>query len=649
MKKQLLIVGALTCSFVSTNLFAQKTVKQKDNVETLKEVVVTATKFNLKKENTGKVIHKITQKQLQQNAGKSVIEILNTIAGIDVRGVNANPSEPRSINVRGGRSRQVLVLIDGVPVTDQSAINQEFDLRLLAINQIESIEILKGASSTLYGSGAATAVINIILKKAAKDKISGSFETSVGTNNTANTSESSLSDRNQNVTVNGSLGDFNFLGSFSLTGVDVMSSAKSTTNAVFENDAFYSKNGLLKLGYKVNKKLSIESFLNYDEFDYDFDAGAFSDSDVNQGNQQQFRVGIRPNYTYNNGQFYVLASANVVKRNLDQYNSFANTLDNYEFVGRSVNVDLVNKYEFSATNIQLITGLNYQIHSNNTVTPFGMIEKGIANFNTVDPYASIVYISDYGLSVNVGGRLNMHNVYGNQFVYDGNLAYSVLKNESASVKLFTSYSTAFIAPSLYQLYDGFAGNVDLKPETNETFEAGFDVNYKDWLQFDAVYFNRKETDAIIYDNTTFKYGNGTSDANGFEVNTRIIPTHFLSINASYTYVDRDQFEDFNDYIPENKFVAGLDITPFENVFFNFTYRNVGERTVFDRYGSFTTAGEDVILESYQVLDFMTNYKLLGDTVTVFAAVTNILNEDYDDIFGYATRGRNYKVGLRLQF
>ena len=71
---------------------------------------------------------------MQQNAGKNVIEILNNIAGIDVRGVNVNAAEPRSINIRGGRSRQVLVLIDGVPVTDQSAINQEFDLRLLAVS-----------------------------------------------------------------------------------------------------------------------------------------------------------------------------------------------------------------------------------------------------------------------------------------------------------------------------------------------------------------------------------------------------------------------------------------------------------------------------------------------------------------------------------
>ena len=649
MNKQLLIVSVLACSFVSTSLFAQKNVAQKENVEMLNEVVVTATKFNLKKENTGKVIHVITQKQLQQNAGKTVIEILNTIAGIDVKGVNANASEPRSINIRGGRSRQVLVLIDGVPVTDQSAINQEFDLRLLAVNQIESIEILKGASSTLYGSGAATAVINVILKKASKDSVSGSFETSFGTNNSTKSSNSGLADKNQNINLNGTLGNFNFLASFSITGVDGMSSAKSTTNTVFENDSFYSKNALLKLGYKINDKVNITSFLNYDTFEYDFDAGAFSDSDLNMGDQEQFRVGVRPNYTYNKGELYMLASANIVRRNLNQFNSFSNTLDGYEFVGRSVNLDLVNKYEFSAVNIQLITGLNYQNHSNNSITPFATIEKDVANFNTIDPYASMVYISDYGLSVNIGGRLNMHNVYGNQFVYDGNLAFALLNSKEASVKLLTSYSTAFIAPSLYQLYDGYSGNIDLNPETNQTFEVGFDATFKEEIQFDVVYFNRKEVDAIIYNNTTYSYGNSSSDVSGLELNVRVAANSFLSINSSYTYIDSNNLEDFNDYIPANKFVTGIDITPFENAFLNFTYRNVGKRTIFDRYGSFGTAGDDVVLEEYQVLDFMANYKVLEDTVTFFIAATNLLNEDYDDIFGYETRGRNYKLGVRLQF
>jgi len=645
MKKQILIASVLASSLMSTNLFAQS---QNEQVEKLEEIVVTATKFNLKKENSGKVITKITSEQLKNNTGKTVIEILNTVAGIDVRGVNANPTEPRSMNIRGGRSRQVLVLIDGVPVTDQSAINQEFDLRLLATNQIESIEILKGASSTLYGSGAATAVINIILKNASTDSVSGSFETSLGTNNTANTLESAFSDKNQNVNLNGTLGRFNYLGSFSITGVDGMSAAKSNSTSIFENDSYYSKNGLLKLGYKMDAKLSIETFLNYDEFEYDFDSGAFSDSDVNTGSQEQFRVGIKPTYKYANAEVYLLASVNVVERDIEQFNSFSNTLDTYQFKGRSLHLDLVHKYEFSS-NFQLITGLNYQEHSNHSVTPFAVIDKEIANFNTIDPYASFVYISDQGLSVNLGGLYNIHNVYGSQFVYDGNTAYNFQMNDDNSIKFLASYSTAFIAPSLYQLYDGFSGNIDLNPESNETIEAGFEYRFKNWFSLDAVYFKRTETDAIVYDNLTYKYQNGSSNANGFEVNSKISPSNYLNLTTSYTYIYKNNLEDFNDYIPKHKLVTTLEVKPSEQYFFSFTYRNVGARTIFDRYGSFGTAGSDVVLPKYQVMDFMTNYKLLEDTVTVFAAVTNLYNEAYDDILGFSTRGRNYKIGIRFQF
>ncbi|NVJ87841.1 MAG: TonB-dependent receptor [Flavobacteriaceae bacterium] len=642
MKKQILFVSMLVLSFACKKIYAQ----EQDKTEVLDEVVVTATKFNLKKENTGKVINKITQKEIKKNAGRTVIELLNTIAGIDIRGVNANSTEPRSVNIRGGRSRQVLVLIDGVPVTDQSAINQEFDLRLLSLNQIESIEILKGASSTLYGSGAATAVINIILKKATRKNISATFETSISTNNTANTYTDLLAQKNQNFMVNGNFEKYSFVASLNLSSATGMSAAKSTTNTVFENDGFYKKNGLVKFNFKPSDNFNVETFLNYDEFDYDFDTGAFIDNDLDVGNSQQFRFGIRPSLYYKNGELYLLASVNEVDRALDQFNSFSNSLDNYMFSGRSINLDFVNKYEFSSQ-LQLIVGLNYQEHSTQTVTPFGGIDKDVANFNTVDPYVSAVYISNFGLSLNLGGRLNMHNVYGSQFVYDGNIAYNILKTDNAKVKFLTSYSTAFIAPSLYQLYDGFSGNIDLNPETNETFEVGFDINYKDWLQFDAVYFNRQETDAIIFDNVSFKYANGSSDATGLELNTRVIPVDFLTINASYTYINRDTFEDFNDYIPNHKFVSSLDFNVIKNTILNLTYRNVGDRTVFDRYGSFGNAGDDLILESYQVFDLTANHKFLNGKLTVFGNITNVFNEDYDDILGFSTRGRNYRLGLTL--
>ena len=167
-KSKNVCVAVVSLCLFGTQLFSQEKAQEK-KMEQLEEIVISATKFELKKENTGKVIYKISQKDIQRNAGKSVIELLNNVLGIEIRGVNSNPGEPRSTYIRGGRSRQALVLIDGIPLSDPTGIEQSYDLRLISLNQIESIEVLKGASSTLYGSGAGTGVINIILKKASEN------------------------------------------------------------------------------------------------------------------------------------------------------------------------------------------------------------------------------------------------------------------------------------------------------------------------------------------------------------------------------------------------------------------------------------------------------------------------------------------------
>lgn len=649
MKKQLLIVGVLALNLANTNLFAQKKETQKEKVETLNEVVITATKFKSKKENTGKVIYEITQKDIVNNAGKTVIDLLNNIPGIEIKGANSNASEPRSTYVRGGRSRQVLILIDGVPVSDPSLISQEYDLRLLSLNQVQSIEILKGASSTLYGSGAATGVINIILKKSLKDTISGTYEVSLGTNNDASNTSSDLTDKNQNVNINGTIGDFNFLTSFNLTGLDGMSAAKSNTNTVFENDTYYSKNGLVKLGFKINEKLSVETFLNFDEFEFDYDSGIWADSDINNGEQTQIRYGIKPSYKYKNGEVYLLASVNSVERTDNNFSTWTNQINTSVFKGESTNLDLVHKYDFSEK-IQLITGLNYQNHTNNAVTPFGNIDKEIANFNTLDPYASVVYISDYGLSVNLGGRLNVHSNYGNHFVYDGNISYQILDENNVKLRGLASYSSAFIAPSTYQLFSAY-GDVDLNPETSQTFEFGFDSSYDKLVNFRAMYFNRTEDEAIIFKNLNAApwgvYANSdeTIKVSGVEADITVKPNDKVKLNVGYTYTDKNTDLD---YIPTNKLVANIDFYATENSFVSLTYRNIGDRLA-KYYDSTTFSTVETTLPKYNLLDLNANYKLLEGTVTFFGAVTNLLDEDYEDVLGFSTRGRNYKLGLRLQF
>ena len=94
---------------------------------------------------------------------------MDNIAGVEVNGNNNAPGSNIGLYFRGGRNRQVAVMIDGVLVTDPTGISSCYNLNLLDLNQVESIEVLKGSSSTLYGSGAAAGVINIQVEKSRKD------------------------------------------------------------------------------------------------------------------------------------------------------------------------------------------------------------------------------------------------------------------------------------------------------------------------------------------------------------------------------------------------------------------------------------------------------------------------------------------------
>ena len=169
----------LFCSILGIGMLsAGNAQKEQDSITTkeLDEVVVTDSRFQLKRENSGKVITKITSKDLEKLQGQSIAEIIGRTAGIEVNGVRSNAGQNLNYFIRGGRNRQVLVMIDGIQVTDASQIANDYDLRLLNADQVESIEILKGASSTLYGTGAATAVINIKLKEASKKAFQFKFK-----------------------------------------------------------------------------------------------------------------------------------------------------------------------------------------------------------------------------------------------------------------------------------------------------------------------------------------------------------------------------------------------------------------------------------------------------------------------------------------
>lgn len=649
MNNKIVRISAL-CVLMTTCAFAQ----QKETVSSqneLNEVVVSDSKFALAKEKSGKVITKITAEDLKKNAGQNIAAILNTVAGLEINGSHSVAGKNLGYYIRGGKNSQVLILIDGIPVNDASGISFEYDLRLLPVDQVESIEIMKGASSTLYGSGAATGVINITLKKSGKKAIAGNAYLNMGTNNTALTDKTSAEDFNQGFSVNGNVEKVNYFASLNSTetkGISQIAVPNSTVN--YEDDRFSRVNYLAKLGYKATDKLTLDFFGNYDKINNDYDASfdntGTNDTNLNHTTSEQFRFGFVPKYKYAKGEFVLNSSFNKITRSYQDFDSYSNSVGSSQYDSRSVNVDGYNKYDVTQS-LFFVTGAQYQFHDMNSVTPYGNIAKESTKFNMIDPYVTGVYTSDFGLNLNVGARLNIHSQYGNQLVYNVNPSYDF---KSIPLKILASYSTAFVTPSLYQLYSEY-GNADLTPEKNSTIEAGFETNFLDKkIKWNAVGFYREQTNFIgfYFNPVTFdsNYINidGLNKAKGIETEVSFTLSENIKWNSNYTFTQVDKALDR--LIPKHKVNSSLDFQINSRLFFNVNYQYVDSRNDAFFDGN-TFATKMIVLDSYQLVNSSVRYELVKNRLSVFGAATNILNAAFVENVGYSSLGRNFKLGLNI--
>ena len=411
MKKRLLYVGAL----LTTVLVNAQQQKDSIKVEKLDEIIITDSRFKLKRENSGKTVIKITAAELAKNQGKSIAEVINTKSGIEINGSRSNGGQNLSYFVRGGNNRQVLVLIDGIQVSDPSQIANDYDLRLIDINQIESIEIIKGAASTLYGNGAATAVINIITKKASSKEIAATFSSSMGTNQSIDDNANNIANFTNTVSVNGTLNKISYLASFGHQFLDGLSAVKNGT----ERDAFSRINTNVKVGYAISDNFSIETFANHDKYTADFDNSFPLEDAPFSVKSEQYRVGVSPKYTYTNGSVEFNAAYTSINR--DFISNFPNA-----FEAKSYIVDVFNKYQFNKQ-FYTVVGLNYIKNE----TKFTEDKES----TVTDPYANVVWVSDFGLNINLGARLNNHSEYGSNLVYNINPSFTY-KFSDNYVKVF---------------------------------------------------------------------------------------------------------------------------------------------------------------------------------------------------------------------
>jgi vitamin B12 transporter len=564
----------------------------------------------------------------ERSHGQSVAEVISRQAGIIVNGSRSNAGQNISVFARGGNNRQVLVIIDGIQVNDPSNPNAEYDLRLLNTSQIESIEIVKGAASTLYGNAAATAVINITTKKATVEGVSLNVQSSLGTNQSQDEQEYNISDFSNSVNINAKHNKLSITASGGHQFTDGLSAAIGN-----EPDAFSRIDGLLKIGYVFSNKFNLTASAFYNKLDSEFDNGFPVEDAPFSFDGEQSRFSVSSAYQYANGSINFNGAFNQVTRSFQS--SFPSAFDSESLV-----LDIFNKYTFN-TNVNTIVGLN--------VIDSKTLFAEERNATTIDPYVNLVYVSDFGLNLNAGARLNNHSEYGSNFIYNFNPSYTIKTKSDGYLKFLGSFATSFIAPNLSQLFGPFGANPDLEPEENRTLEGGVEYRPSNKFRISALYFDRLEEETVFFftDPVSFEsqFRNQGQEANfnGLEVELEFKPTDSFVIKGNYTFVENDT--ELAARIPRNSFnvFAGYQLST--ETYFSLSYQyNADRQDVF--FDPSTFIATPVTLDAFGILDAYFSHKI-SSRLNVFASVNNIFNEEYQEVLNFTTRGRNVRVGMNL--
>ncbi len=628
MKTGFLLVAALT---ISSLLHAQDDSTSKS----LDEVIVTANRVEQKQSQTGKVVTVISKAILEKSQGKTVAQLLNEQAGITINGALNNAGTVQTMYMRGAASGRVLVLVDGIPVGDPSFINNEFDLNFLAIQDVERIEIARGAQSTLYGSDAVTGVINIITHKKQINKPFG-FKSTISSGN--------LGTFRGNLQLFGTTGKLTWQTRYSRISTNGFSAAyDSSRNKGYDRDGYRGNTAAASMQYQFNPQFSVRSFVQYSGYKSDVDAGAFTDDEDFSINNRtlmsgvgfQFKkesVTVTGNYQYSEHKRRFLNDSG----DISGFSKFVE--DNY--FSRNQFAELFASIKLSSR-LTLLQGGDYRFGTYNnqflSISSFGPFRTNFpdTSISQSSLYASLLYKgATEKLHIELGGRLNVHSRYGSNYTFTFNPTYSF----NNQWRLFGSIATGFKAPGLYQLFSAF-GDDELKPEESINYELGLEQKNKT-IRHRLVFFYRDIDNGMDFDNINFVYFNFPRQlVRGLEYETTVQLMKNISLSGNYTYISgteytqsRISFADTSyQYLlrrPAHQVNATLNYSPVKQMNFSLAARYVSRR--YD-VGGYKKADQQ--LGSYVLLNAYASYEF-KDRFRFFLDAQNITNRRFFDLRGF---------------
>jgi vitamin B12 transporter len=649
-KIKLFLILLIFLLFQEVNLSQNNIVQKTDTIGLYKltDVVVTATKTPTSTIEIASSISIIDSAEISNSNAINVLDLVKNEVGVDFSSQGGNGSLS-NVSIRGADNSHTLVLIDGVEVNLANDPKGVFDFSALPVDNIERIEILRGPQSTLYGSDALGGIINVITKQGF-----GSPKFSVlaegGTYNTYKTL----------LELNGAIQKLNYSIAVGRKGSDGFSVASEKYGNT-EKDGYTFNNVSSNVGYELsdNFKVRLLSRFVKSKSDNDQFGGMFGDDPTYITEQEEISNRLEGKLNLFDGfwnqKVGISYLRNVRKNSYDT--SYASIYYSRAFYdGRRYKLDWQNDLQLAKSNL-LTAGVDFEIDKS-TSDSYYLNYIGLDNYINVSPLKQMrtlgFYLQDQAkfedsFFITFGIRSDHHSQFGSNFTYSISPAYIFWES---GTKFKVNIGTGFKTPTLYSLFDPQYGNLDLKPEKSFGFDFGIEqyIFSKDFMIGADLFFN-KFSDMITLDYTQLKNINiNKAVTRGGEFYLEYKPVNELDIKLNYTLTDSKDQSTESEYFgmrllrkPTNKvgFYTSYSFLPEANI--NLEIIWVGNRDDVD----FTTYPvQRVELKGFVLANFAAHYNIFN-FLRLNIRIENLLNTDYEEVFGYGTAGFSVYGGLNL--
>ena len=621
-------------------------------------IVISAGKSLQSKSTVGSDIEVIDSETLENSSDFFIGDILDN----NLNGINYFQSggygTVSGIQLRGQPKRYTTVYIDGVKVSDPSTPSNDYYFNNLMSGSFDRVEILKGAQSSLYGSGALAGTIQLFSKKG-RD----------GHNNDINVSTGSFNTKKVDLSFDGKENNYDYFIGYSNFSTDGESAMRDNT----EDDGYRNDSLTMNYGYNLRENLRVESYLYHNDsfLEYDHVKKGRTDSNDVTDDQSTSYTG-RLIYDMGNLKNTISYNNTYIIRNTTGYDSVKTNYYGYRDA-----INFISEYNFDLDN-RIIFGLDNEFDAAELKSYYADNKYKESDEAIYSQYFDLQLRPREDTYTTFGLRRDYHTTAEDYYTGRATIAYKVDNNTTLRSNLGTSVRF----PSLNSYHHGHSlvNHESLKTETGKSIDVGIDkyfpennislsattffLEYKNnigsWESQGGgyQYTYSGEADSYVIDNT-----NAKTESYGLELQTDWKPNDGYALGLGYTRTesydgttcdDPDTTsaadgsacnDEMNVRVPRHQVnLIGTKIFN-KNLSQTLKFKYVGERR---DYGNTNNGFTDVILSNYVVADLVTNYKLF-DTYNLNISVKNILDARYSEAYEYKAPGRSVNFMLKKSY